>query len=591
MATITGLTAARMLAIEAASIVDGDVVGDDLILTKQSGATINAGSVRGAAGPTGPAGSDLAVVSSRQVLDIGLSNQIRAGRQLTAADFTAMGLQAPTGLWNLSNTNDSSGNGRNLTNKGGVAFGSGIEGVASSAAKFADSSSQAFYIVDTGASDPFRIKTGTVGAWVRCSKKGAIGSNAIIGKSAASDGQHAWWLQINASNQIEWSATTTGAAVNVGTVVSNAVVNDDRWHFVVATHDGGLMCIYVDGVLDAAGTIPGAIFGGSAPLNIGGLTANAGTAAVNPFAGRIDEAFVTADVLSQEQIRNLYCVKIAHTLGAVPKRSNLLVRRRKKGAALVAADFPTQPLRLYNFTAGALTDLGSNNQALTAVNSPVAVAGADGAAGNAMNLLAGSSQHLNSTDTGLVSSTSARSFGLWMKVPLAQASPAIISWGASPGGTTAAHALFLNSSGYLVARSISDDMAGPYVAHGRWVFVVITETNAPSENIRRKMYVDGVLVATSNVINAITLGGASRFRIGMWPDGTGITLGATIDSVFICNYVLDPADIALLYAKGAQALGVSEKDPGGNIEQMTSTDLFCVFDDLESQHQIDLAVA
>lgn len=50
MATITGLTAARMLAIEAASIVDGDIVGDNLILTKHDASTINAGNVRGPAG-------------------------------------------------------------------------------------------------------------------------------------------------------------------------------------------------------------------------------------------------------------------------------------------------------------------------------------------------------------------------------------------------------------------------------------------------------------------------------------------------------------------------------------------------------------
>lgn len=47
MATITGLTAARMLAIEAASVVDGEVVGDNLILTKHDASTIDAGNVRG----------------------------------------------------------------------------------------------------------------------------------------------------------------------------------------------------------------------------------------------------------------------------------------------------------------------------------------------------------------------------------------------------------------------------------------------------------------------------------------------------------------------------------------------------------------
>jgi hypothetical protein len=45
-----------MAAIEAASVVDGDIVGDNLILTRYDSSTINAGNVRGPAGPTGPMG-------------------------------------------------------------------------------------------------------------------------------------------------------------------------------------------------------------------------------------------------------------------------------------------------------------------------------------------------------------------------------------------------------------------------------------------------------------------------------------------------------------------------------------------------------
>ena len=56
MATITGLTAERMLEIEAACIVAGGVVVDDLILTKHDGSTINAGNVRGPQGIQGPQG-------------------------------------------------------------------------------------------------------------------------------------------------------------------------------------------------------------------------------------------------------------------------------------------------------------------------------------------------------------------------------------------------------------------------------------------------------------------------------------------------------------------------------------------------------
>lgn len=56
MATISGLTAERMLAIEAQSVVGGHIDGDDLILEKFDESTINAGSVRGPQGDQGPAG-------------------------------------------------------------------------------------------------------------------------------------------------------------------------------------------------------------------------------------------------------------------------------------------------------------------------------------------------------------------------------------------------------------------------------------------------------------------------------------------------------------------------------------------------------
>src|SRR4051794_15593683 len=56
MATITGLTAARMIEIEGASVVEGEIVNGDLILVKHDGTLINCGPVQGPAGPTGPQG-------------------------------------------------------------------------------------------------------------------------------------------------------------------------------------------------------------------------------------------------------------------------------------------------------------------------------------------------------------------------------------------------------------------------------------------------------------------------------------------------------------------------------------------------------
>lgn len=57
MAQVNGLSVARMLEIEAASVVDGDVVGDNLMLTTFGGTEINAGNVRGPQGDKGDAGS------------------------------------------------------------------------------------------------------------------------------------------------------------------------------------------------------------------------------------------------------------------------------------------------------------------------------------------------------------------------------------------------------------------------------------------------------------------------------------------------------------------------------------------------------
>jgi hypothetical protein len=71
------------------------------------------------------------VLNRASVLDVGMSGQVRAGRQLALADFTALGLAAPTGLWNLSDLTDASGNARALVNKGAVTFAPGINGCGS----------------------------------------------------------------------------------------------------------------------------------------------------------------------------------------------------------------------------------------------------------------------------------------------------------------------------------------------------------------------------------------------------------------------------------------------------------------------------
>lgn len=100
MASVTGLTAARMLEIEAESIVGGHIVGDELMLVRFDGVEIDAGNVRGPVGPVGPQGPPFAngvdtvsdqnidgaknfIKSLTDVLDViarnGTGNQVKIG--------------------------------------------------------------------------------------------------------------------------------------------------------------------------------------------------------------------------------------------------------------------------------------------------------------------------------------------------------------------------------------------------------------------------------------------------------------------------------------------------------------------------------
>lgn len=592
MATVTGLTAARMLEIEAASVVDGDVVGDNLILTKHDGSTINAGSVRGPQGDPGPIGSDLSVLASVPILEVGQANQIKAGRQLAASDFTDMGLAAPVGLWNFSNNaNDSSGNGRNLVNKGAISFVSGINGAASTAAKFTGSTAQALYIADTGVNDPFRIRTGSFGCWFKSERRGT--SQEFISKCGINSSDRCSWLFLysSGSNSVLFQGAPDGTAATASSCNGVSDVVDGKWHFIVATVDGNMICVYIDGVLENVSLINGPLFAGSAPLNVGSINADAATAGYLQNYGKLDEVFITTDVLSEDEVRNLYCVKIAHTLAAVPSRASLIVRRRRRGAALVAGDFPAQPVRLHNFSGGSLGDEGSSGVGLTNNGAALAIAGADGFAGNAFDFEA--AQSLSSTDAGLPNGTSQRSYGCWFKTNKATGNMGLVSWG---GGSGLNIGGFLGiGTGVLIAQTAGfSNISGPFVADGQWHHAVVTEVNAvggtTDDGVKIKLYLDGRLVAISTNLGSITLGGANRFRIGACGDGTLLYTGQ-IDAAFVCAQTLTSEQIWTLFNKSSQQLAASPKNVGDHVEAMDATNIAALFDSLDSQNRIDLAVA
>jgi len=92
MATVTGFTAERMLEIEDTCIVDGAIVGNDLVLEQRNGTPINAGNVRGPTGPTGPIG-EVSTAEMTAAISAHNSSEVTARNAAIAAAVSASGWQ------------------------------------------------------------------------------------------------------------------------------------------------------------------------------------------------------------------------------------------------------------------------------------------------------------------------------------------------------------------------------------------------------------------------------------------------------------------------------------------------------------------
>lgn len=229
-----------------------------------------------------------------------------------------------------------------------------------------------------------------------------------------------------------------------------------------------------------------------------------------------------------------------------------------------------------------MADEGSNGVALS-TSGYSSVAGVDGSAGNAIAFTSG--QAVFSTDAGLPVGLATRSYGIWVKT-ISLATMTLMEWGTASTG----HVAMYFNSGSIGFASAGDAIVGPFIADGLWRHLVVVENNTSSDGIKRKLYVDRRLVAISTVLNPVVLAGANNMRIGLAPTGATPFVGE-VDSAFICDYALTPDHIAMLYAKGSQALTRSPKNVGDHIEGMDTNNLYATFDALEVQHQVDIGVA
>ena len=532
--------------------------------------------VAGATGPQGAAGSAIAVLSAAPILDTGWTAQIRAGRVLTPSDFTAMGLSNPIGLWNLTNVNDSSGNGNNLTNlSNGVLFGRGITNTQPEAAFWGPlQTTGCLYRADAGAADPFRISTGSCGCWTHTAVTRAQG---LVGKTTAAINQTpasaAYYIQINSSGLATlWTADGT----NLYTITGVTNVCDDHWHFIVGTFDGVMGRIYVDGVLDGSGPVGACPTTLANPVNIGSR-GGSGSGFSDGHYGYIDEAFITGDVLGEEHVRYLYAVKIPHSLGKIPTTTSLSVRRQRKGKLYPMSDFGNC-LRVYNFT-GSLASDGSSAVALT--GSPIYGEGLDGPN---KGLLLNGSYSLTASDSDLTQGASAAMLACWVKTTKL-ANSGIIGYGTRG---TADVRLTTDTTGAVFFANGANIVKGPFIADGRWHFLLGLTNQSYYDGQGTRFYVDNKLVGTLASYVNITRGGT--LRVGADIDGS-IPFTGAIDCVAVGGGANLTSSPTMIWARGNTPMPPSPKNAGDHIEGVDASNVYAIFDTLENHHLIDLAVA
>ena len=170
---------------------------------------------------------------------------------------------------------------------------------------------------------------------------------------------------------------------------------------------------------------------------------------------------------------------------------SLGVRASKRGPLLAAADFPAEPLHIYNLN-NSLADLGSLALGLASNGGPIAVAGPAGDPAGALSFVAASGQWLSASDAGLPAGLATRSYGGWFKCGATTADSVLLSWGTTGTGDTKLYVA--NADGTLHMSNAGSDIAGPFVRDGQWHHVALVEQNGGPP--RRGLWLDGRLVAT-----------------------------------------------------------------------------------------------
>jgi len=137
----------------------------------------------------------------------------------------------------------------------------------------------------------------TFGAWVKLTALNK--RQCIIKKTRVADNVYGFMLAVNNDNKIAYYIYTDTWH---GAWSFTTYVIDTNWHHIMATWDGSVMKVYIDGVQDPSTmALTGAMAGATVPTWVGMEPFAYGS----PFSGIIDEVRIYNRALSQDEIRML----------------------------------------------------------------------------------------------------------------------------------------------------------------------------------------------------------------------------------------------------------------------------------------------
>ncbi|MCP4455703.1 MAG: LamG domain-containing protein [Planctomycetes bacterium] len=150
------------------------------------------------------------------------------------------------------NANDSSGNGLHGTLASSQIVSPGASGQGSAV----EMTPGTYVDLGNPASLDFGTGDWTVTAWFKTAMTGTSDANrgTIVGKGGDSSGGHRYALIVSESNEGQVTLVVDDNASKV-LVHSTSTTNDNQWHAVAAQREGTEIRIFIDGQLEASGTV------------------------------------------------------------------------------------------------------------------------------------------------------------------------------------------------------------------------------------------------------------------------------------------------------------------------------------------------